>query len=268
MRRFIIIGIILIVLIFSWHLYLTNDARRIAREASTKSTGTEAEISLSINPITNVINMTLTMPPSEIDKDNPWAEVGKQLGTVLVTGLIKTIEPMAERELNTKAREHLDIYALMVPYRLRITLKEPDEEAIERFRARRKEQLEAEEQQKREIARQYISEGLKLENVRVATGERFGRSEVGVFGTIVNGGAKTLSQVKVRVYFLDSGGRRIGEKDYSPVLVTTLGIGDNTPLRPGYRKDFGYSLRDYAPSGWAKEIEAEIIEIAFQEETS
>ena len=51
MRRFIIIGIILIALIFGWHLYLTNDARRMARETSTKSAGTEAEIFLVLNPL-------------------------------------------------------------------------------------------------------------------------------------------------------------------------------------------------------------------------
>ena len=69
----------------------------------------------------------------------------------------------------------------------------------------------------------------------------------------------------VRIYFLDSAGRRIGEKEFSPVLVTDFSIGDNTPLRPGYRKDFGYNLEDYAPSGWSKRVEVEIIDIEFLE---
>jgi hypothetical protein len=55
--------------------------------------------------------------------------------------------------------------------------------------------------------------------------------------------------VTVRVYFLDGSGRRIGEKEFSPVLVTEFSFDDNTPLRPGYRKDFGYNVEDDAPSG-------------------
>lgn len=69
----------------------------------------------------------------------------------------------------------------------------------------------------------------------------------------------------IRVFFLDNAGRRIGEKDFSPVLVTEFSLGDNTPLHPGYRKDFGYNVEDDAPSGWAKKIEAEIADIEFLE---
>jgi hypothetical protein len=86
-----------------------------------------------------------------------------------------------------------------------------------------------------------------------------------VFGTIVNSGPKSLREVTVRIYFLDRIGRRIGEKDVFPVLVTEFSIGDNTPLRPGSRKDFGYNVQDYAPSGWSKRIEAEIVDLELLE---
>jgi len=102
-----------------------------------------------------------------------------------------------------------------------------------------------------------VSSNLSLENVRVAG--------TVVSGTIVNTGAKTLRKVTVRVYFLDKSGRRIGEKDFWPVLVTDFSMGDDTPLRPGYRKDFSYSIEDAAPSEWSKQIECEIVDLEFLE---
>lgn len=87
-----------------------------------------------------------------------------------------------------------------------------------------------------------------------------------MFGTIVNHGPDTLRSVTVRVYFLNSAGQRIAAKDFSPVLITESSFGDNTPLRPGSRKDFGYSVDDATPSSWARQIEAEIVDLAVLEE--
>ena len=50
------------------------------------------------------------------------------------------------------------------------------------------------------------------------------------------------------------------------MLVTQFATGDNTPLRPGYRKDFGYRVEDDAPSGWAKRVEAEVVRVEFADE--
>ena len=121
---------------------------------------------------------------------------------------------------------------MLVPYRLRISLKDPDPETLARIRARRGELRKAEREWKLEQVRAYVKEGLSLENVRVAPGERFGQTVRGVFGTIVNRGARTLRKVEVRVYFLDADRRRIGEKDYAPVL-------QGTSLRELDTYDFG-----------------------------
>lgn len=268
MRKVIGICILIVVLIFVWHLYLTSKARQIAQEISAESTEVGSELSLSLNPITNVVNMRLTMLPPDFDEDNPWAVAGYQLGTAIGSGLIKAMEPLAEREINTKARENLDIYAMLIPYRVNVVLEQPDEQSIALFRSRQEERRQAEERRKRKFVRAYIDKGLRIEDVNVFQGKKFGRAVTIVLGTIVNGGDKTLSQVKVRIYFLDSTGQRIGEKDTSPVLVTKFGFGDQTPLRPNYRKDFGYYVEDCAPSGWAKKVEVEIIEIEFLEEES
>ncbi len=160
-RRVIGIGILIIALIFGWHLYLTSEARRIAHEIGAKSTETGLEMSLSLSPITNVVNMTLTMPPPDFDEDNPWAAAGYQLGTALCAGLIKVMEPIAEREINTKARENFDIYAMLIPYRVRIAFEEPDEKFIARFRERQKERKEK-EAEKKQKADALLKEASKL----------------------------------------------------------------------------------------------------------
>jgi hypothetical protein len=187
---------------------------------------------------------------------------------VLAGGLVKVIEPLVERELNTKARERLDLYAMLVPYRLRVTLRELDQETLARIRTRRQELRKAEREEKLEKVRSYLKAGLSLENIRVAPGERFGQAVTGVFGTIVNRGARTLRKVEIRVYFLDAQRSRIGEKDYMPVLVTDFSFGDSSPLRPGYRKDFSYSVGKDAPTGWAKAVEVEIVGVEFAEGSS
>jgi hypothetical protein len=69
----------------------------------------------------------------------------------------------------------------------------------------------------------YIVRYVALQDVRVAPGERFGRPELGAFATLVNRGTRTLNKVRVRIYFLDSSGRRIGEKDFPAVFVSRRG---------------------------------------------
>ena len=102
-----------------------------------------------------------------------------------------------------------------------------------------------------------VSEGTKYE---------FSEPEPGVFGTIVNKGNRSLTEVEITVYFLDENGTVIGEEDFHPVLVTEYSFGnDNKPLKPNYVKDFGYSVEDYAPSSWSREVRAKITNIEFGE---
>ena len=55
----------------------------------------------------------------------------------------------------------------------------------------------------------------------------------GVEFKIKNNGNRTLSEVDVRVEFLDSAGKPIAEETYYPVLAQSY-TGDSTPLRPNY----------------------------------
>jgi hypothetical protein len=260
--------VVIIGLVIAWHFYLSISLNNLVRSLQTGSSNSERELSISVNPLTNLVSVTITMP-SELNDENPFAA----LGTTLGKAMIQAVGPgFIEREMNTKARERYDLYAMFVPYRARISTEPASAEAVARIRETRKKQRadEAREKAKAEAERlrsirAYFSSNLSLENVRVAPGERFGRTVDGVFGTIENNGTRSLRKVTVRIYFLDNTGRRIGEKDFSPVLVTQFSIGDEAPLRPGYRKDFGYNVEDDAPSGWAKRIEAEIVDIDFLE---
>lgn len=267
--RQVLLGFVVIIgLVVAWHLYLSIGFNNRVRSLQSASSDSEQELSISVNPLTNLVSMTITMPP-DLDKDNPFAALGSALGEAM----IQAVGPgFIERELNTRAREQYDLYTVLVPYRVRISTEPASAEAVARMREEREKRRADEAQAKAEAEaerlrsiRAYVSSNLSLEDVRVAPGESFGRTVDGVFGTIVNNSTQSLRKVTVRIYFLDNTGRRIGEKDFSPVLVTEFSIGDNMPLRPGYRKDFGYNVEDDAPSGWAKRIEAEIVDIEFLE---
>ena len=154
-----------------------------------------------------------------------------------------------------KLRDALKKYARAVE------LKPDSEEAKEGLRETEKEIKDFREKQA------YIRK-VELRNFRVARGSRFGfgEPEPGVFGKIVNTGDRTLEKVVITVFFLGKEGKPIAEHDYHPVLVTKLSFGgDNTPLKPGYIRDFGYIVGDYAPSDWSGKVTGQVSDIEFQD---
>ena len=255
-----------------WHYYLVGDIRREAEASAAKTLAQGGKETLTLNPINDVLRLTIVLPPADDDKAESAVNPGSQPGKGLAQGLSKLAEPLIEHEMNTKARETFDLYAWVLPYRVHVSVEDPDAKTIADYRAKRAANRETEkakqraaEEQRREKFLPYIQQGMTLERVRVAQVEKYGRQVEGVFGTVVNRGDKTLNEVTVRVYFLDSKRIRIGEKDYHPVLDSKYALHGNTPLRPGYRKDFGYSLNGDAPTGWSRKIEAEIIDLKFAE---
>lgn len=112
--------------------------------------------------------------------------------------------------------------------------------------------------------KEYISK-LEIKNIQIGTNIF---DEVGVMGEVKNTGDKTLSKVKIIIYYLDKDGKPVGETDYYPVLVTDFGLGDAAdPLKPGYVRKFGCKASD-APSEWAKKVRIEVVEVEFQSEAS
>lgn len=90
----------------------------------------------------------------------------------------------------------------------------------------------------------------------------------GVDFKIKNDGNRTLNKISVRVVFYDAQDKPIAEQDYSPVLVTSSGYGDNnTPLRPNYiwKQEQGRFLTAKSvPSEWKTgKVTATITEIEF-----
>jgi hypothetical protein len=89
----------------------------------------------------------------------------------------------------------------------------------------------------------------------------------GVDFKIKNDGIRTLNKVSVRVVFYDAQDKPIAEEEYSPVFVTSSGIGDNTPLRPNYiwkQEQGNFYAAKSVPSEWKTgKVTATIIEIEF-----
>lgn|GEM_PF-3309678 len=116
----------------------------------------------------------------------------------------------------------------------------------------------------------YLEKYVVLESVKV--GEGYGRYDTPgydakkptVEGKIRNTGNKSLSRVEITVYFLNSIGQRISEKNY-PVIIASSFMADSAPLKPNYVRDFGYIVNEDAPSEWVKKVEIVIADIVFEE---
>jgi hypothetical protein len=97
----------------------------------------------------------------------------------------------------------------------------------------------------------------------VTTGETH-LGGMGVFGEIKNTGDHALKEVEITVYCLGTDGKPVSEHTYYPVLISDSGIGDNnSPLKPGYSRKFGYKLDD-APSDWGKRVDVKVSRVQFQ----
>lgn len=114
----------------------------------------------------------------------------------------------------------------------------------------------------------YIRDHLKVYNLEGRYFDSLLDGRVpGVDFKIKNDGDRTLDEVKVKVVFYDDQDKPIGEEEYYPVLVTSSGIGDNTPLRPNYiwQQESGqfYSAKS-VPSEWKTgKVSASITDIEF-----
>ena len=88
----------------------------------------------------------------------------------------------------------------------------------------------------------------------------------GVWGEIKNLGKRTLTEVEITVYCLDSEGAAIYEESYHPVLNPESSLlamlGNTEPLKPNYSAKFGYSLED-APSDWAGKVRVQVTDVEF-----
>jgi hypothetical protein len=91
----------------------------------------------------------------------------------------------------------------------------------------------------------------------------------GVTFKIKNDGDKTLTNVKVTVYFKDASNNIIAEDDYRLVLASEYSFGDNKPLKPNYiwqMEQGKFYTAKSVPSEWQEgNAVAKITDIEFEE---
>ncbi len=103
---------------------------------------------------------------------------------------------------------------------------------------------------------------LQLQNIRIERQRQRGSEALkdSVIGTIVNQGDRTLTRVKVAVYFLDAEGNEINY----PALASEFSyISDTQLLTPRSKKDFGFTIEGYAPPDWSGRVSVKITDIEF-----
>lgn len=71
-------------------------------------------VSFSIQPLTNQIEINLTLPTRT---GNSGAQLLQEL---LLSGVVRVMEPELERQLATAVRSNVDVYAMLVPYHVAI----------------------------------------------------------------------------------------------------------------------------------------------------
>ncbi|MFQ5663697.1 MAG: hypothetical protein ACE5HL_07690 [Terriglobia bacterium] len=86
-----------------------------------------------------------------------------------------------------------------------------------------------------------------------------------VWGKARNRGNRTLEEVKVTAYFPDKEGNVIFEKEFHPVLVTSLGS-DGGPLKPGYIREFGYVVEECPSECVPRRVSVVVTDLKFSEE--
>lgn len=122
MARISVVLAIVVAVLFGWHLYGVADARRQVEEMrSHRGVGAGAE-PVTVNPITNVVSLPVGIDRSDKNgkDEGPFEALGNAIGSVLGGAIAQALEPAIEREINLRAREHYDVYAMMLPYRVRV----------------------------------------------------------------------------------------------------------------------------------------------------
>jgi hypothetical protein len=118
-RALFTIGLVACVIV-GWHLYAASDTRRLAEDLRAKHSVGEGEQPVIVNVITDVVTVPIVPPAPRAGANNPLEELRKTLGSVLGGALAQALEPSFEHELNLQARENYDLYAILLPYRVRI----------------------------------------------------------------------------------------------------------------------------------------------------
>ena len=122
-RALVVLGVVAS-MVFGWHLYGVADARRQAEDLRAKNAAGAHGDPVTVNPVTNIVTVPIRGVAERPKSDNPFEALGSALGSMLGGALAKALEPSFERELNIRARESYDLYAILLPYRVRVVTQE------------------------------------------------------------------------------------------------------------------------------------------------
>jgi hypothetical protein len=105
--------------IFTWHLVETTAVREQARRLGGKRVPPASEVTARVNPVTNLVRVRISTVFGS-KKGGGLGEIGAALESALGEAVSNLVAPAIERDLNFRARERYDLYAMLLPYRVRV----------------------------------------------------------------------------------------------------------------------------------------------------
>jgi len=116
MKKIFLVLVIVLVAAVGWHMKIARDLEARVDEVTAEFSRGDWELESSVNPFSSVITIHVQVKTEELDD---WA--GLKAG-VLKTMADEVASSMIEEELARTARERRDVYAMVVPYRIRTTV--------------------------------------------------------------------------------------------------------------------------------------------------
>ena len=114
MKRILIPTAIVFAALFVWHLHLATSLQRRWRVVAEFSEARDM-FDVRLNPFNNVVNVYVGAGSGPHD-------ALESLGGALAQTVLQTVGPaVLERELATRVREEFDVYAMILPYRVRVS---------------------------------------------------------------------------------------------------------------------------------------------------
>lgn len=110
---------ILVALVAGWHWFAANHyEKELTRTVGSyvRENLPDASVSVDVHPLTNLIEIQLT-------RNMPRNEAAFEFfGDAIIEYVRQELEPKMERELSAVARRDVDLYAMMVPYQVSISI--------------------------------------------------------------------------------------------------------------------------------------------------
>ena len=100
---------------FGWHVVFTIGVKQEFEKQNAKNKAEDVETEMAIDVFTNVVTVTVTQPAR-----NPESAL-EALGLLVAGEIVKATAPgVIERKINQGAREHYDLYSMLVPYKVQM----------------------------------------------------------------------------------------------------------------------------------------------------